>query len=79
MSEVPFNPKRRSFLAGVTAVRDQGSGDRPAGGPQPLPRDRQGRSAIEVRAGLNPGVKIVPALTWAVGMLQERGFTYEKL
>ncbi len=32
-----------------------------------------------VRAGLNPGVKIVPALTWAVGMLQERGFTYEKL
>src|SRR5262245_31365987 len=33
----------------------------------------------EVRAGLNPGVKIVPALTWAVGMLQERGFTYEKL
>lgn len=33
----------------------------------------------EVRAGLVPGVKIVPALTWAVGMLQERGFTYEKL
>jgi hypothetical protein len=33
----------------------------------------------EVRAGLNPGVKIVPALTWAVGMLQERGFTYERL
>ena len=33
----------------------------------------------EVRAGLNPGVRIVPALTWAVGMLQERGFTYEKL
>jgi hypothetical protein len=33
----------------------------------------------EIRAGLNPGVKIVPALTWAVGMLQERGFTYEKL
>ena len=33
----------------------------------------------EVRAGLNPGVKVVPALTWAVGMLQERGFTYEKL
>jgi hypothetical protein len=33
----------------------------------------------EVRAGLNPGVRVVPALTWAVGMLQERGFTYEKL
>jgi hypothetical protein len=33
----------------------------------------------EVRAGLNHGVKVVPALTWAVGMLQERGFTYEKL
>ena len=33
----------------------------------------------EVRAGLNPGVVIVPALTWAVAMLQERGFTYEKL
>jgi len=33
----------------------------------------------EVRAGLKRGVKIVPALTWAVGMLQERGFTYEKL
>jgi len=33
----------------------------------------------EVRAGLIPGVRIVPALTWAVGMLQERGFTYEKL
>src|SRR5206468_10435757 len=28
----------------------------------------------EVRAGLLPGVKVVPALTWAVGMLQERGF-----
>ena len=33
----------------------------------------------EVVAGLNPGVRIVPALTWAVGMLQERGFTYERL
>lgn len=33
----------------------------------------------EVVAGLNPGVRVVPALTWAVGMLQERGFTYEKL
>ena len=33
----------------------------------------------EFRAGLVPGVKVVPALTWAVGMLQERGFTYEKL
>jgi hypothetical protein len=33
----------------------------------------------EVVAGLNAGVRIVPALTWAIGMLQERGFTYEKL
>ena len=33
----------------------------------------------ELVAGLNAGVKVVPALTWAVGMLQERGFTYEKL
>jgi len=33
----------------------------------------------ELIAGLNPGVKVVPALTWAVGALQERGFTYEKL
>ncbi len=33
----------------------------------------------ELIAGLNPGVRVVPALTWAVGMLQERGFTYEKL
>jgi intracellular sulfur oxidation DsrE/DsrF family protein len=33
----------------------------------------------ELIAGLNPGVRVVPALTWAVGMLQEAGFTYEKL
>lgn len=33
----------------------------------------------ELTAGLHAGVKVVPALTWAVGMLQERGFTYEKL
>ena len=33
----------------------------------------------EVVAGLNPGVRVVPALTWAVSMLQEHGFTYEKL
>jgi hypothetical protein len=24
-------------------------------------------------------VRLVPALTWAVGTLQERGFTYERL
>lgn len=30
-------------------------------------------------AGLRPGVRIVPAHTWAVGFVQERGFTYEKL
>lgn len=33
----------------------------------------------EVVAGLHPGVTVVPALTWAVGMLQERGFTLQKL
>jgi len=33
----------------------------------------------ELVAGLNPGVRVVPALTWAIGMLQEGGFTYEKL
>lgn len=33
----------------------------------------------ELVAGLNPGVKVVPALTWAVGMLQERSFTLQKL
>lgn len=33
----------------------------------------------ELTAGLNPGVRVVPALTWAIGMLQEAGFTYEKL
>jgi intracellular sulfur oxidation DsrE/DsrF family protein len=42
-----------------------------------------GRPASELHAeliaGLNPNVKVVPALTWAVGTLQERGFTYERL
>ena len=33
----------------------------------------------ELVAGLNPGVKVVVALTWAVGTLQERGFTLQKL
>lgn len=33
----------------------------------------------ELVAGLHPGVRVVPALTWAVGMLQERGFTLQKL
>ena len=33
----------------------------------------------ELTAGLNPGVHVVPALTWAIGLLQERGFTYERL
>ena len=32
----------------------------------------------ELVAGLNPGVKLVPAHTLLVGMAQERGFTYEK-
>jgi hypothetical protein len=30
-------------------------------------------------AGLNPGVVLVPAHTMATGLIQERGFTYEKL
>src|SRR5262245_59258183 len=30
----------------------------------------------EVIAGLNPGVKVVPAHSMAVGLAQERGFTY---
>jgi hypothetical protein len=41
-----------------------------------------GKSAPDVRAelvaGLNPGVKLVPAHTLLVGLVQERGFTYEK-
>jgi hypothetical protein len=31
----------------------------------------------ELRAGLNPGVILVPAHTMLVGIVQERGFTYE--
>jgi len=41
-----------------------------------------GKSPADVRAdlvaGLNPGVKLVPAHTLLVGLVQERGFTYEK-
>ena len=41
------------------------------------------RTQDEVRAdllrGLNPGVRLVPAHTMAVGLVQERGCTYEKL
>jgi hypothetical protein len=33
----------------------------------------------ELIAGLLPGVRLVPAHTWAVGYAQERGFTYESL
>jgi hypothetical protein len=33
----------------------------------------------ELAAGLLPGVRLVPAHTWAIGYVQERGFTYEKL
>jgi hypothetical protein len=33
----------------------------------------------ELLAGLNPGVRMVPAHTWAIGYAQERGFTYENL
>jgi hypothetical protein len=33
----------------------------------------------DLAGGLLPGVKLVPAHTWAIGFVQERGFTYEKL
>jgi hypothetical protein len=33
----------------------------------------------DLLAGLQPDVRLVPAHTWAVGFVQERGFTYEKL
>jgi hypothetical protein len=33
----------------------------------------------DLAGGLNPGVRLVPAHTWAIGFVQERGFTYEKL
>lgn len=44
---------------------------------------RTGGQAQEIRtdllAGLVSGVRLVPAHTWAIGFVQERGFTYEKL
>ena len=33
----------------------------------------------DLAAGLNPGVRLVPAHTWAIGYVQEHGFTYENL
>ena len=33
----------------------------------------------DLLAGLLPGIRLVPAHTWAIGFAQERGFTYEKL
>lgn len=33
----------------------------------------------ELLAGLNPGVRLVPAHTMALGLVQEKGFTYEKI
>jgi hypothetical protein len=45
--------------------------------------EKFGMKSQDVRAdliaGLNPGVKMVPAHTWAIGYVQEHGFTYEKL
>lgn len=42
-----------------------------------------GREAAEINkdlvAGLRPGVRLVPAHTWAVGFVQERGFSYMSL
>jgi len=44
---------------------------------------KTGAKAADIRAelagGLLPGVRLVPAHTWAIGYVQERGFTYEKL
>ncbi len=44
---------------------------------------KTGRPAADIRAdlvaGLRPGVRLVPAHTWAVGFAQERGFTYMSL
>ncbi len=42
-----------------------------------------GGNAQEIRndlaANLLPGIRLVPAHTWAIGYVQERGFAYEKL
>ena len=44
---------------------------------------KTGGKAADIRAdltaGLRPGVRLVPAHTWAVGFAQERGFTYMSL
>jgi intracellular sulfur oxidation DsrE/DsrF family protein len=44
---------------------------------------KTGGKASDIRddlaANLLPGVKLVPAHTWAIGHVQERGFAYEKL
>ncbi|MBA3657703.1 MAG: hypothetical protein H0W69_10170 [Gemmatimonadaceae bacterium] len=44
---------------------------------------KTGKNQVEVRAdlvaGLNPWVRLVPAHTMLLGLVQERGFTYEKL
>ncbi len=44
---------------------------------------KTGGKAADIRAdllaGLRPGVRLVPAHTWAIGFVQERGFTYMKL
>ncbi len=40
--------------------------------------DRE-KTRNELIAGLNPGVKFVPAHTMVLGLAQERGFTYEKV
>ena len=39
----------------------------------------RGATYDELRAGLNPGVRLVPAHTMVIGMAQERGCAYEKL
>lgn len=44
---------------------------------------RYGRPPATVYAefveGLVPGIRVVPAHSWAIGAVQERGFTYEKM
>jgi hypothetical protein len=41
--------------------------------------EEPGRTYETLRAGLNPGVRVVPAHTMVIGLAQERGCAYEKL
>ncbi|HYM24901.1 MAG TPA: hypothetical protein VEU08_16910 [Vicinamibacterales bacterium] len=48
---------------------------RTAGSPSAKPEE----VLADLAAGLVSGVRLVPAHTWAIGYVQEHGFTYEKL